>query len=102
MIEERDFTWTPEVEPDLVLDNVRDAIYGHIPAYVVTAEGKRAKAPDIVKIQDELARALSDSDGFNMKGYSASVASIGSRNVSGVNLPSPRVNFSLCRIGVPG
>lgn len=70
MIEERDFTWTPEVEPDLVLDNVRDAIYGHIPAYVVTAEGKRAKAPDIGKIKDELARALSDSDGFNMIGYS--------------------------------
>lgn len=70
MIEERDFTWTPEVEPDLVLDNVRDAIYGHIPAYVVTAEGKRAKAPDIGKIKDELARALSDSDGSNMTGYS--------------------------------
>lgn len=70
MIEERDFTWTPEVEPDLVLDNVRDAIYGHIPAYVVTAEGKRAKAPDIGKIKDELARALADSDGSNMTGYS--------------------------------
>lgn len=70
MIEERDFTWTPEVEPDLVLDNVRDAIYGHIPAYVVNADGKRAKAPDIGKIKDELARALADSDGSNMTGYS--------------------------------
>ena len=70
MIEERDFTWTPEVEPDLVLDNVRAAVFGDIPACVMTAEGRRAKGSDIGKLKDELARALADSDGSNMVGYS--------------------------------
>lgn len=70
MIEERDYAWTPEVEPDLVLDNVRAAVFGDIPACVLTAEGRRAKGSDIGKIKDELARALEDSDGNNMVGYS--------------------------------
>lgn len=70
MIEERDYSWTPEVEPDLVLDNVRAAVFGDIPAYVLTAEGRRAKPSDLGKVKDELARALDESDGYNMIGYS--------------------------------
>lgn len=70
MIEERDFTWTAEFEPDIVLDNVRSAVFGDIPACVLTSEGRRAKGSDIGKIKDELARTLEEPDGYNMVGYS--------------------------------
>lgn len=70
MIEERDYGWTADVEPDIVLDNVRAAVFGDIPACVLTAEGRRARGSDIGKIKDELASALTESDGYNMIGYS--------------------------------
>lgn len=70
MSEVRDYTWSPEVETDLVLESLRSAVFGDIPAYVLTAEGRRAKATDIGKIKDELARALTEADGYNMIGYS--------------------------------
>ncbi len=70
MIEERDFSWTADIEPDIVLDNVRAAVFGDIPACVLTSDGRRAKGSDIGKIKDELASALTEADGFNMIGYS--------------------------------
>lgn len=71
MIEERDYVWTQEVEPELVLDGVRAAVFGDIPAWVTHADGRRAsKGSDINKIQKELRDALENSDGNNMVGYS--------------------------------
>ena len=70
-MEERDYTWSPEVELDLVMDNVRAAVFGDIPAFVTHADGRRAsKGSDIGKIQKELAGAIEESDGYNMVGYS--------------------------------
>lgn len=70
-MEERDYTWSPEIELDLVMDNVRAAVFGDIPAFVTHADGRRAsKGSDISKIQKELARAIEESDGYNMVGYS--------------------------------
>lgn len=70
MIEERDYAWAPAVEIDVVLDNVRAAVFGDIPAYVLNDEGKRARGSDISKIKDQLATALAEADGYNMTGYS--------------------------------
>ena len=70
MIEVRDFAFAPEVEHEVVLDNVRAAVFGDIPAYVLNEDGKRARGSDLGKIKDQLAAALRDSDGYNMTGYS--------------------------------
>jgi HK97 family phage prohead protease len=67
---ERDFDWAAAVEPDLVLDNLRAAVFGDIPSYVLTSDNRRAKAGDLGKIKDELAKAMTDGDGRNMVGYS--------------------------------
>lgn len=70
MIEERDFALASATEPDVVLENVREAIFGNIPAYVLNEDGKRAKGSDVGKVKDQLADALRDPDGYNMTGYS--------------------------------
>lgn len=70
MIEERDFALAASIEPDVVLDNVRAAVFGDIPAYVLNEDGKRARGSDLGKVKDQLAAALRDADGFNMTGYS--------------------------------
>lgn len=70
MIEERDFVFASDVEHEVVLDNVRAAVFGDIPAYVLNDDGKRARGSDLGKIKDQLATALRDSDGYNMTGYS--------------------------------
>lgn len=70
MIEERDFVFASDVEHEVVLDNVRAAVFGDIPAYVLNDDGKRARGSDLGKIKDQLAAALRDSDGYNMTGYS--------------------------------
>ena len=70
MSETRDFTWDPVVEPDIVLDSLRSAVFGDIPAYVTTADGRRAKGSNLGKLKDEMAEALDNADGYNMVGYS--------------------------------
>jgi len=70
VIEERDFALAASIEPDVVLDNVRAAVFGDIPAYVLNEDGKRARGSDLGKVKDQLAAALRDADGFNMTGYS--------------------------------
>ena len=70
MIEVRDFAFATEVDHEVVLDNVRAAVFGDIPAYVLNEDGKRARGSDLGKIKDNLAAALRDSDGYNMTGYS--------------------------------
>jgi len=71
VIEQRDYAWDRDAAPDdAILDTVREAVFGDIPAYVLNDEGKRAKGSDVGKIKDQLADALRNTDGYNMTGYS--------------------------------
>lgn len=70
MTETRDYTWDPVLDPDVVLDSLRAAVFGDIPAYVTTPDGRRAKGSNLGKLKDELASALDEGDGYNMIGYS--------------------------------